>query len=397
MDQFMEKNMKKFVLSLVILFLLAGCGSPQTPSVNIPAVKDTQALKAKAKLMPVQNAQLGFTGSGTVAEVRAHDGDRVKKGDVLVCLEGSEEVQAALAAAELELVAARQDLQNLTENSAVDAADIEMKLARARVDLDDAVKAREKLGWKRADQLQIDALEAEKMIARQALDDAETMYNYIYPYNDAESATRAQVLLMLSDARKRYEQAVSRLNYANSKPKESELAEADALVAQLEAQVAYYEDEFQRVKDSADPRKVELVQSRVDQAEAQVQAAREKLTSLEIIAPFAGVVVDNPLKVGEIVTPAATVKLGDLTTWRLETTNLKESVISKVQTGMPVTVQFDAVPGLELKGEVERLKIIGEKVYGDVYYTAYIQLLETDPRLLWNMTAEVYFDTTTSG
>jgi hypothetical protein len=67
MDQFMEKNMKKFVLSLVILFLLAGCGSPQTPSVNIPAVKDTQALKAKAKFdYPLQNAQLGFTGSGTV-------------------------------------------------------------------------------------------------------------------------------------------------------------------------------------------------------------------------------------------------------------------------------------------------------------------------------------------
>jgi len=389
--------MKKLVLSLVILFLLAGCGSPQTPSVSIPAVKDSQALKVKAKLIPVQNAELGFTGSGTVSEVRAHDGDRVQKGAVLVCLEGSEEVQAALAAAELELISARQDLQNLTENSAVDAADIEMKLARARVDLDDAVKARNKLGWKRADQLQIDALEAEKMIAKQALDDAETIYNYIYPYNDAESATRAQVLLMLSDARKRYEQAVSKLNYANSKPKESELAEADALVAQLKAQVAYYEVEFERVKDAADPRRMELAQARVDQAEAQVQAAREKLTSLQIIAPFAGVVVDNPLKVGEIVTPVSTVKLGDLTAWRLETTNLKESAISKVQAGMPVVVQFDAVPGLELKGEVERLKIIGEKVYGDVYYTAYIQLLENDPRLLWNMTAEVYFDTTASG
>ena len=389
--------MKKTVISFVILFLLAGCGSPQTPSVSIPAVKDTQTLKAKAKLIPVQNAELGFTGSGTVSEVRAHEGDQVKKGDVLVCLEGSEEVQAALAAAELELVSARQDLQNLTENSAVDAADIEMKLAKARVDLDDAVKAREKLGWKRADQLQIDALEAEKMIAKQALDDAETIYNYIYPYNDAESATRAQVLLMLSDARKRYEQTVSKLNYANSKPKESELAEADALVTQLEAQVAYYEDEFQRVKDAADPRKVELAQARVDHAEAQVQAAREKLTNLQIIAPFAGVVVDNPLKVGEIVTPASTVKLGDLTTWRLETTNLKESAIRKLQAGMPVVVKFDAVPGLELKGEVERLKIIGEKVYGDVYYTTYIQLLENDPRLLWNMTAEVYFDATPPG
>lgn len=389
--------MKKTVISFVILFLLAGCGSPQTPSVSIPAVKDTQTLKAKAKLIPVQNAELGFTGSGTVSEVRAHEGDQVKKGDVLVCLEGSEEVQAALAAAELELVSARQDLQNLTENSAVDAADIEMKLAKARVDLDDAVKAREKLGWKRADQLQIDALEAEKMIAKQALDDAETIYNYIYPYNDAESATRAQVLIMLSDARKRYEQAVSKLNYANSKPKESELAEADALVAQLEAQVAYYEDEFQRVKDAADPRKVELAQARVDHAEAQVQAAREKLTNLQIIAPFAGVVVDNPLKVGEIVIPASTVKLGDLTTWRLETTNLKESAIRKLQAGMPVVVKFDAVPGLELKGEVERLKIIGEKVYGDVYYTTYIQLLENDPRLLWNMTAEVYFDATPPG
>jgi hypothetical protein len=57
------------------------------------------------------------------------------------------------------------------------------------------------------------------------------------------------------------------LNYANSKPKESELAEADALVAQLEAQVAYYEDEFQRVKDSADRARWSWRKARVDQAE----------------------------------------------------------------------------------------------------------------------------------
>jgi multidrug efflux pump subunit AcrA (membrane-fusion protein) len=81
------------------------------------------------------------------AEVRAHDGDRVKKGDVLVCLDGSEEVQAALAAAELELVGSPARFCKTSPRTApLTSADIEMKLARARVDLDDAVKAREKLG-----------------------------------------------------------------------------------------------------------------------------------------------------------------------------------------------------------------------------------------------------------
>jgi hypothetical protein len=130
-----------------------------------------------------------------------------------------------------------------------------------------------------------------------------------------------------------------------------------------------------------------------------VQAAREKLTSLEIIAPFGGVVVDNPLKVGEIVTPRRNCQTGRPDDLAVGNNQLKESVIQQSANRHAgyLCSSRRGLPGLELKGEVERLKIIERKVYGDVYYTAYIQLLETDPRLLWNMTAEVYFDTTTSG
>ena len=52
-------------------------------------------------------------------------------------------------------------------------------------------------------------------------------------------------------------------------------------------------------------------------------------------------------------------------------------------------VTFDAVPGLELNGTVERVQPKGEKKLGDMTYTAIVRLPNPDPRLLWNMTAVV--------
>ena len=87
-----------------------------------------------------------------------------------------------------------------------------------------------------------------------------------------------------------------------------------------------------------------------------------------------------------VVTPA------DFAAWQIETTDLTEFSVVTVQPRDRVTLQFDAVPGLELPGEVLRINPVGKDQRGDINYTALIRPLQTDARLRWNMTAAITFD-----
>ncbi len=57
--------------------------------------------------------------------------------------------------------------------------------------------------------------------------------------------------------------------------------------------------------------------------------------------------------------------------------------------GDEVSLTFDAIPGLELPGQVLRIKPLGEEKLGDVTYTVIISPGEQDSRLKWGMTAVV--------
>ncbi len=61
----------------------------------------------------------------------------------------------------------------------------------------------------------------------------------------------------------------------------------------------------------------------------------------------------------------------------------------QLQEGDTVVVRFDALPGVELPGTVERIKSIGENKQGDITYTVIIQPQSHEQRLRWNMTASV--------
>ena len=114
------------------------------------------------------------------------------------------------------------------------------------------------------------------------------------------------------------------------------------------------------------------------------------LADTELRAPFAGTIAELNINVGEQVSPGAAVAtLADLGAWQIETSDLKELDIARVQPGTRVQLTFDALPDLALDGTVTLIRPRGGDNRGDVVYTAVIEPLENDPRLLWNMTAVV--------
>jgi len=92
----------------------------------------------------------------------------------------------------------------------------------------------------------------------------------------------------------------------------------------------------------------------------------------------------------EFVAPGSPiVRLADPSTWQIETTDLSDLSVARVREGDPVTIVFDGIPGLELTGRVVRIQGFGESKQGDIVYKVTIKPDHQDPRLRWNMTADV--------
>ena len=160
-----------------------------------------------------------------------------------------------------------------------------------------------------------------------------------------------------------------------------------------EANVVESERRWNQVKDGPDPDLLQVADERVALAKASLAAAEAALARTELRAPFSGTIASVTLTPGEHVGPNQVVAiLADFDEWVVETENLTEIELPKIEAGELVTVSFDSVNDLTLPGEVSRISQYFEIVRGDVTYEVVIALHEMDPRLRWGMTAVVTFD-----
>jgi HlyD family secretion protein len=150
---------------------------------------------------------------------------------------------------------------------------------------------------------------------------------------------------------------------------------------------------------------VDNAQARLVQAQADYDAlydpslsedtagARAALANAEVRAPFAGVITNFELKVGEFAsagTPVVTI--ADLSTWVVKTTDLTEIDVVKLSEGQPAAVTLDAFPETELQGNVHSISQNYSQNQGDIVYEVTILLADQNPGMRWGMTAEVKLD-----
>jgi HlyD family secretion protein len=389
----MKKPFLLFSILIILGALLNGCSSfnKVTPTPAIP-VQTGAGAAAEARVIPVRSAILSFAAPGKVKEITAFEGSSVKKGDLIARLEGGERASATIAAADLQVASAQKTLDDLKEKARLAAADAEMTAAKAALDLKDAQEKRDDLNYKRVNQFMLEGIQAQLIMAESAVEDAETAYSFVQDRGE-DDPDRARAMAYLSQTRLARDQIQRNLQYAEGPPDARDIAEADARVAKAQATLDDAKRSYERRKDGPDPKDLVLALASLDNAQAQANAARASLADLEIKAPFDGVVIVNDLEIGE-VSAAGKVMVGDISAWQVETTDLKEVDIVGIQSGQAVTVRFDAIPGLELPGIVNRIKGYGISVRGDNTYVVTVDLTQTDPRLLWNMTARVSFPST---
>ena len=118
---------------------------------------------------------------------------------------------------------------------------------------------------------------------------------------------------------------------------------------------------------------VDAARARLDDAEVALKLARQRAAESEVRAPIAGVVY------GLAARPGSFLKAGDLVAnvGRLDRLRVRvyvdEPLLGRVAPGEPVTIRWEALPGKEWRGTVERMpasiEALGSRQVGEVVCT----------------------------
>jgi RND family efflux transporter MFP subunit len=161
-----------------------------------------------------------------------------------------------------------------------------------------------------------------------------------------------------------------------------------AAVSNANAALSSTQANLKRLQDlKASDSDISVAQKAVDAAQASLDQAQKSLDETELKAPFDGVIVDVFLRDFEIAPPdQPVILLADLTTLEVQTTDLGEVDVARVQVNDPASVVFDALPGVTMPGKVTRIALSSNTGAG-TYYTVTIKLDEIPGSLRWGMSA----------
>jgi len=399
----MTMKLKALVILLVILGL-AGCNAlakstpeplptivlgDQNTSTQSPAQSGSAEATASGVVVPAQQAEMVFTSGGKVQTVHVAANEKVKAGQVLVTLAGGEKLAANVESARMELLAAQQAIDALYKDMDVKQAQGLKTIADNQDAVRDAERTLHNLQTQ-SQQFDVDAAYANMILARDKLERAQEDFEP-YANKPADNVTRATYLSQLAQAEKEYDALVRKYNNLLGSANAIDLSQAEANLANAQADLAKSQRDYQTLQKGPIPEDVALAQARLATAQAQLEAAQSALEDIELRAPFDGTVTDLNVHAGEWVTAGeAVLTLIDLQVLHVETTDLSERDIPKIEVGQPVTVSIKAL-NQDVTGRVSEISPLADTLGGDVVYKTTIELDEQPSGMRAGMSVDVQF------
>ena len=383
--------MKRFIIGLVLLALLSGCGQGSakptpTPTASATAKKaSTSGASAQGYVTPVRRADLAFRAGGRVAQVLVKEGDQVKAGQPLVKLQDADQ-KAALAQAQADL--ARLQAGTRAEEIAAAQANVDVANAQvkaAQLELDKVKNGSQQAADVATAQAQVAQAKVQLKAVTDSYDSITTGIELSKQYGRGGSALpryEEQTRIQLAAAQAAYNAAQSRLALAWTS-KDDSLRSAQARLNVAIGQRNAAQAQLNLLKAGSTAEQIEAAKARVTQA----QAALDETT---LAAPFDGTIADLAVNVGDLVSPGPRIaSIADLTQWEVDTDDLSEVDVVNVKPGAEASITVDALPGVTLKGQVKSIVPRSAVKRGDVTYTVKVTITDSEPRLKWGMTAFV--------
>ncbi len=290
------------------------------------------------QVTPTTEIGVGFDESGTLIELNIAPGDVVQPGDVLARLQtknSEEDIAASISDAELNVIRARQSLDDLYTNAELNRTTALNSIAEYAQAVRDAQYTLDNYTLT-AEQEKMDAIEALDTM-QQRLEQATAAFEP-YRYLEITNETRADRLTALTLAQTNFDAAVKRLN-----------SEYALQVAKVNLDTTRQEYEQYTAGPAADD--LELAQAELANAEAKLALAQEVQSIIELKAPIAGTVMAVDASLGEELSTAAIITLADLEIPTLDV-YLDETDLDKAVVGYDAEVVFDALPDQSFTGKV---------------------------------------------
>lgn len=437
---------------LVMIFLSTAC------DIMLEDASHKSGLQASGLVEAVEIVIAPEIG-GRVARVLVSEGDQINADEVLFQIEDkllvsqqhqaeaalqiaeanytliaagltAEQKAAAISAAEFEIESARYDLEKLSKDTDVIAAqalhnaktleeelenllnsNLQEALAiKALADAKKSIEVTERRSQtvsSRADDSDIAAAQAQVVLAKDALDDAQEDFK---PYEDKpeDNLQRAHYQAKLAAAQQVYDAAVRKLNALLSTGSEADKAVAEADLRIAQAQFADAQREWERVKDGPKESDVMLLRSQIakayrtyeiykngpdvddvtlaqarlanaqaqlalaktdiptqeslDVAQAQVESARANLEIIQVQidlltvkSPISGVVMTRNIEPGEVIQPGLTAMVISQLEKLTVTVYLPEDQYGTISLGDPATLEVDSYPDKKFQATVTRI------------------------------------------
>jgi HlyD family secretion protein len=169
--------------------------------------------------------------------------------------------------------------------------------------------------------------------------------------------------------------------------RDQELFEAKLLSEQA------YEASRQRHESSIKDHEIAL--NAIERSEKDLALTEERLSRARIMAPFDCTVLTRPVSSGQAVSGSGgfnsgteVLTIADLSAMVINA-HVNQADVTRLKSGMQVNVEVDAIPGLKVSGEVERIApqaTLRNNIKG---YATRIVLKEVDPRVQPGMTASI--------
>jgi multidrug efflux pump subunit AcrA (membrane-fusion protein) len=368
---------------------LAGCSlldtSPDTTPVVEPVAVDTRVI-ADGVIVPGEFIHLAFLSAGEVVEIAVEEGDEVLEGAVLARLGGTERLQAEKDAVSLELLLARQALDDLERFAGLETWQALQAVLDARL----AVVSAQAV-WDRFDheghEEDLEEARQDTLEAKEDLDDALDAFAEVED-RDEDDPTRQRREDDVDEAREDYNAVL-----AEEERLEVQIEQLTLNLAAAQDQLSVAQAEYADRESGPDADSVESLQAQISTLEASIAALDVAIDYLTLSAPFAGSVVRIEVQVGEVaVTGVPVVTIADFSSWYVETDDLTELEVVRVQDGQSVSLTPEALPEESLQGTVEHIDQLATVWQGDVTYTVRIRLEPSELPLRWGMSVTAYFE-----
>lgn len=173
------------------------------------------------------------------------------------------------------------------------------------------------------------------------------------------------------------------------------LAQAKAQASKSEAQQEQAQAQLDLARAGSREEQVAAVEAQASLAESSLADAQNDLENAMLVAPFDGTVGAILVDEGDLVGPqVVALQLGDLSRLQVETQNLSEVDVNRVQVGQQATVTVDALEGKVVLAAVAGISPVATEERGDAVYRVTLSLESgIEAGLRWGMSTLAEIET----